>query len=47
MTTAVVAILLGGLGTGTAHADTNTALYVDNLVANCSGRSALANAQCG
>ncbi|MGW0422765.1 PKD domain-containing protein [Streptomyces sp. NPDC003015] len=36
MTTAVVAVLLGGLGTGTAHADTTTALYVDNVAANCS-----------
>ncbi|WP_328781499.1 PKD domain-containing protein [Streptomyces canus] len=34
--TAVLAVLLGGLGTGTAHADTNTGLYVDNLAANCS-----------
>ncbi|MFJ8138437.1 beta strand repeat-containing protein [Streptomyces sp. NPDC096013] len=36
MTSAVLAVLLGGLGTGTAHADTGTALYVDNLAANCS-----------
>ena len=36
VTTAVLAVLLGGLGAGTAHADTNTGLYVDNLAANCS-----------
>ncbi|MER6268611.1 PKD domain-containing protein [Streptomyces sp900105755] len=36
MTPAVLAVLLSGLGAGTAHADTGTALYVDNLAANCS-----------
>ncbi|MEV6946309.1 PKD domain-containing protein [Streptomyces sp. NPDC051172] len=36
MTSAVLAVLLSGLGTSTAHADTGTALYVDNLAANCS-----------
>ncbi|MET7475941.1 PKD domain-containing protein [Streptomyces sp. NPDC005648] len=36
MASAVLAVLLGGLGTGTAHANTGTALYVDNLAANCS-----------
>jgi hypothetical protein len=36
VTSAVLAVLLGGLGTSTAHADTGTALYVDNLAANCS-----------
>ncbi|MFR0353427.1 PKD domain-containing protein [Streptomyces sediminimaris] len=33
---AVLAVLLGSLGTGTAHADTGTALYVDDLAADCS-----------
>ncbi|MGY5060879.1 PKD domain-containing protein [Streptomyces sp. 900105755] len=36
MTPAVLAVLLSGLSAGTAHADTGTALYVDNLAANCS-----------
>lgn len=36
VTPAVLAVLLGGLGAGTAHADTGTALYVDNLAADCS-----------
>jgi len=36
VTSAVLAVLLGGLGTGTAHADTGTALYVDDAAAGCS-----------
>ncbi|NUS16644.1 MAG: PKD domain-containing protein [Streptomyces sp.] len=36
VTSAVLAVLFSGLGTNTAHADTGTALYVDNLAANCS-----------
>ncbi|MET7693000.1 PKD domain-containing protein [Streptomyces sp. NPDC005483] len=36
MTSAALVVLLGGLGAGTAHADTATTLYVDNLAATCS-----------
>jgi len=32
----VLALLLGGIGAGTATADTGTDLYVDNTAANCS-----------
>ncbi|MET8079653.1 PKD domain-containing protein [Streptomyces sp. NPDC005303] len=33
---AVLSVLLGGLSTGVAHADTGTALYVDDVAADCS-----------
>ena len=33
---AVLSVLMGGLGTGVAHADTGTALYVDDDAAGCS-----------
>ncbi|MGW1799189.1 PKD domain-containing protein [Streptomyces sp. NPDC001984] len=33
---AVLSVLIGGLGTGIAHADTGTALYVDDAAAGCS-----------
>jgi uncharacterized membrane protein len=36
VTSAVLAVLLGSLGTSAAHAGTGTALYVDNLAAGCS-----------
>ncbi|MEU2773032.1 PKD domain-containing protein [Streptomyces sp. NPDC007162] len=36
MTSAVLGVLLSGLGAGIADADTGTALYVDNLAADCS-----------
>lgn len=36
VTPAVLAVLLGGLGAGGAHADTGTALFVDNVAAGCS-----------